>query len=384
MSKLTNKQIVNELRSELNAEFQSIVPEATSETGAEVLTILNTYPTQKNIFINTLINKVTMSVLFNEKWANPLKAFKKGTLPFGSSIEQLFVSDAERKAFGAHFTGSQTDEGDVLGKVVPKVNASYITVNFMNKYKVSISDSQLQTAFVSQNGLSNLVGSLIQSIYEAAEVDEYEYMKYCVYDMIGSAASNTGTWNTNAANQFILNGALTTVFEPKVLLSKLRAISGRLNFKSTKYNIAGVKTFTKREKLVLLVTPEVLADLDVNALAVLFNLSKGEVDYRIVEVDELPKFTTNYQPPQSAAGLVNQETGETATQTAWSIATAYQNIQLDAIVVDDNAFAMYDTVIQTRSVENPNSLSTNIIHHRQGIAGGNPYANFICFGHKIV
>lgn len=378
MSKLKNIDIANAIRIDASPEYQSIVPEATSANGAEVMQVLADYPTQKNIFINTLVNKVVMSTIFNKKWENPLKAFKKGQLPFGGNVEQLFVADATRKAFGSHFEGSTTDEGDALGKVVPKIDASYISVNFMNKYKVTISDAQLQTAFVSEDGLSNLVGSLVQSIYEGAEVDEYGYMKYCLYDMIGDIASQSTTEKSSAS--FVSNGA--TPWEADKLLVKLRAMSGRLNFKSTKYNKAGVNTFTKREKLVLLTTPEKLAELDVEALGVLFNLSKGELDYRIVEVDELPTLSGSYTVEMGDT-LVNPSTGITAPQNPYVITDEkIAGMHIEAIVCDEDAFQMYDTVVQTRSIDNPNSLSTNIIHHRQGIAGGNPYANIVCFGYN--
>lgn len=376
----TNKQIINALIEDSSLEMQNIVPLATSETGAEVLSVLNQFPTYKNMFISDLVNKVAMSIIESKGWRNPLSVFAKGRLPLGSTIEQIFVSDAKRKAFGSHFDGSTSNEGDIFSKVLPQVYTKYITVNYMNKYKVSISEDQLRLAFVSQNGLSNLVAQLINSVYEQAEVDDYEYTKYCLYDLVGSSAV---TGSNNIVDSFVLNGSETEPFKASDLLTKLRAMSGRLNFKSTKYNVAGVKTFSKRENLVLLVTPEMNAVLDVQGLATLFNIDRGSLNYRVIEVDELPKFTTTYTPPMGDA-LVNQETGSPITQTPYEIDATLQNVQIDAIVADESVFQMWETLVTTRSMENINDLSTNIILHKQGIAGSNPYANFICYGHKTV
>lgn len=376
----TNKQIINALIKDSSLEMQNNIPLATSETGTEVLSVLNQFPTYKNMFISDLVNKVAMSIIESKGWRNPLSVFSKGRLPLGSTIEQIFVSDAKRKAFGTHFDESTTNEGDIFGKVLPQVYTKYITVNYMNKYKVSISEDQLRLAFVSQNGLSNLVAQLINSVYEQAEVDDYEYTKYCLYDLVGSSAV---TGSNNIVDSFVLNGSETEPFKASDLLTKLRAMSGRLNFKSTKYNVAGVKTFSKRENLVLLVTPEMNAVLDVQGLATLFNIDRGSLNYRVIEVDELPKFTTTYTPPMGDA-LVNQETGLPTTQTPYEIDATLQNVQIDAIVADESVFQMWETLVTTRSMENINDLSTNIILHKQGIAGSNPYANFICYGHKTV
>lgn len=376
----TNKEIINALIEDSSLEMQNVVPLATSETGTEVLSVLNQYPTYKNMFINDLVNKVAMSIIETKGWRNPLSVFAKGRLPLGSTIEQIFVSDAKRRAFGSHFDGSTTNEGDIFGKVLPQINVNYITVNYMNKYKVSISEDQLRLAFVSQNGLSNLVSQLINSIFEQAEVNDYEYTKYCLYDLVGSSAV---TGSKNIENSFVLNGEETEPFKASDLLIKLRAMSGRLNFKSDKYNAAGVKTFTKRENLVLLVTPEMNAALDVQGLATLFNIDKGNLNYRVIEVDELPKFTTTYTPPMGDA-LVIQESGLPVTQNPYEIDPALQNVQIDAIVADESVFQMWETLVTTRSMENINNLITNIILHKQGIAGSSPYANFICYGHKTV
>lgn len=375
MAKLKNAEIANGIREELSGEFQAVIPKYSQAEAVAFLNALDAYPTQKNIFIQTLINKVTQSNIFNEKWENPLSSFQKGKLPVGATIEQLFVEDATRKAFGDNFTGSTTEESNVLAKKVPSVKASYITVNFMNKYSVSVSSDQLRMAILNEGGLSNLVSTIINSLYEGAESDIYELTKSCLYDMIGDAAVEA----TKKVDCFVLNGTKQTPFEAKELLAKLRATSGRLKFKSSKYNIAGVKTHTKKESLVLLVTPEINADLDVNGLASVFNMDMANVKFRVVEVDELPKFTTTYIAPGK---LVNAETGKDVAQDTKTVIANLQNIQIDAVVCDEKAFQMYDTVIATRTIENPNNLATNVFYHRQGIAGSNPYAQFVCFGHK--
>jgi len=378
---LTNEKIIASIAKSLetNAEYQSVIPAATTPSGTEVLLALDAYPTQKNIFINTLTNRVALTLFNTDKWSNPLKTFKKGKLPFGQTIEMLFVEDAVRKAFGEHFDGSTSEEGDIFGKVVPKVHANYISVNMKNKYKVSISPEQLQTAFTNEFGLNSLLNRLVQSIYEQAEVDEYDYMKYCVYNLIGSVATTDDETKTK---MFVKIDEVKDEASAKKLLKNGRAYGGRLKFKSVDFNAAGVKTFTDIKKMNLLVTPETRAELDVEAFAAAFNIDKAELKYKIVEVDELPAFTDIYAAP-AGNKLVDPSTGKYADIIQYEIADHLQNIKIDALLIDEDLLQFYDTVDTTRTTENANSLITNIILHKQGIAGANPYCNFVAFYHEF-
>ena len=173
----TNQEILKQVRDNASAEYQARIPEAKSATGAEILTALGDYPSSKNEFIQALTNKVVKTVFYSKVFNNPLRMLHRGNLPYGYSIENIFVEMASKKGMRQNFDGSTTPEGDLIRKQEAKVIVKYAEKNFEYKYKVSISEAQLRTAFLNPDGLSNMISQLVSSEISAAYFDEYEDMK---------------------------------------------------------------------------------------------------------------------------------------------------------------------------------------------------------------
>ena len=175
MAKMSNKQILDQIRATGSAEYQERVPEAMG-VGGNVSKVFTQYPTMKNEFINTLTNKVIKTYFYSKVFNNPLRLLHKGNLEYGYSLEQLFVDMAEKKGFFENF-----DNGDEVKDLVatkkPSVKQLYIERNFAYKYKVTISDAQLKTAFRSQDGLYDLVERVTSSLISGAYFDEFKDMK---------------------------------------------------------------------------------------------------------------------------------------------------------------------------------------------------------------
>ena len=177
MAQLQNKDILNAIRDEQSAEYQNNIPVATGLNDLEVYASLEAYPTAKNEFINTLTNRIGRQIFFDKVFNNPFKMLHKGLLPYGKTVEQLFVEMAEEKGFKEHFSGSTSNEGDLIGVVAPKVKADYITQNFEYKFKTSISDLQLKGAFTNQFGLMNLINKAVNSLLSSSQYSEFRDMK---------------------------------------------------------------------------------------------------------------------------------------------------------------------------------------------------------------
>ena len=61
-----------------------------------------------------------------------------------------------------------------------------------------------------------------------------------------------------------------------------------MKFPTTLYNHIDVPVHENGDGLVLFITPEAMANLDVQALAYVFQLDKADIQYRIIEVPEFP------------------------------------------------------------------------------------------------
>lgn len=366
----TNMEILNQIHSNASMEYQNVVPEALGY-GGNVSDVFAQYPTAKNEFINILTNQVVRSVIYSKVFHNPLQMFHGGKLEVGQSMEQLFVDMAEVKGF---LEMDQNDEvKDLISTKTPDVHALYVSRNFAYKSKVSISEEQLQGAFRSSEGLSQLVNHLASSIVSGIYYQEYKDMKAIINahaqgkylarvdstgKMVETQLSNTVLPNGTSAKVVKVGTYATEEAKGKAVTEAVRGLAGRLRFPSQEYNSANVLTWSNPEDLVFITTPEMVAKLDVNVLAQAFNVSLAELNIRTVIVDELP---TKVVPSNVALG-----TGQTP-----------DNANVYGILLDKAFIVAKDTINQTESMRIANQMKTNLFYHKQGIMSTCYFANYV-------
>lgn len=358
-----NTELLNSMKKGASAEYQARIPDATSQTGVEVYNTLNDYPTLKNEFIDTLTNKVIKSKFYSKVFENKLKMFHKGSIPFGSSMEQLFVEMAEKKGFREHFDGSSTVESDLIGVQKPKVHTKYITKNFEYKYKVTISEEQLRTAFMNSTGLGELVSQILSSLTSGCYYDEFEDIKRLIktvcagkklaIDELTGLTKEVDLTSAEVEQGIHVEPVGDIATNPKLLSEKVRALTGRLGFASEKYNMAGVKQWSNPDEMVLVTTPEILATLDVNVLADAFNVSKAELNVRTVMIDELP------------------------TQFKTDISGSAETKECYGLLLDKDFIQVYDTIMTMRKFDNGANLTVNHFLHKQGMLANCFFVNAI-------
>lgn len=359
----TNQEILNQIRSGASEEYKSRVAEVGADDvqGRSALQTLTDFPTVKNEFLNVLTNKVLKSVFYSKVFENPLKMLHRGKLEYGASIEQLFVNMAEHKGFYEHFEGSDSIEGDLIKEVKANIDALYITKNFAYKYKVSVSEAQLRSAFVSRTGLADLINQLTNSILSGAYFDEYNDMKKILFDAAkgvkSTYANATGLMQEVVLTSSEVPNTIKTVAVDKTNVKELnetvRALAGRLSFPSTAYNMAGVRNWSNREDLLFITTPEIQAKIDVEVLAQAFNVSSADLNVRTIILDELP------------------------TQFVPSIGGVAESKECLGLLVDRDFIQSYDLILETRTFDNPERLSTNVFMHKQGIMSTCYFANAV-------
>ena len=322
----TNIQYANSIRKEASQQYQDRIPLATKENISEVTTAILTYPNERNEFINVLTNKVSQVKFMHKLFSNPYKFFKKGTLPYGESIESIFVDLIKGKDFSEQWGSSEADS--VLGVNKPdNVKVEYYSENVRNKYKISISNQQLKKAFMSEDGLQRLIDMLVVAPLNSAEYDEFLVMKKLL-----SQIKMTELTLTDYTG-------LTDVQKAKELTKTVKEHLYKFGFLSADYNSQGVMTFARPEECVILVTPEVKANLDVELLSTAFHMEKAEMESRLVLIDK------------------------------------FEDENTLCILCDENLIQYYETLNETESFRNPNSLVTNTFFHRWAVAYGCGFVN---------
>lgn len=279
-----------------------------------------------NQFMDILVNRIGFTYVRGQAYENPLAVFKGQKLNFGSTIQEIAP-----KWIKAH---SYNDESETLLKLHrPEAKVWYHTQNRRDQYPISISTDELRTAFTEEYGLNNLVAQIMQAPINSDEYDEFVIMK----ELIGLYDEKWGFYRHH------LSAVPSDDATGKELLAALQAYGGRLQFPSALYSGTDIPVFAKPSELVLLVTPDTQAALNVNTLAALFNVDLAKVSYRTVLIDEFP-----------IDGAV-------------------------ALLTTEDFFVCSDTLYNTTSFWNPEKLATNYYLNHWGVYSVSPFVPAILF-----
>jgi len=318
-------KIFNWVRKDMGMEFQARIPKADQADLVATVRAMDKFPGAWNQFASAFINKVGLTIGRNQMWNNPLAIFKKGMLEFGDTVEEFQVG-----VLKAYRYDHDQDYGEraLFARERPEIQTSYHTINREDMYKITIDEPTLKRAFLTSTGLSTLITQLMDAPVKSDNWDEYLMMK----ELLGEYERNGGFFKVHSPEiPLDTDGSL----QARQALRQIRTYTGKLRFLSRRYNAAGMPVHAEEADLVLITTPEFQAAIDVEALAVLFNVSYAEISSRIVIVDEFPSHMKDIR----------------------------------AVLTTSDFFQVYDVFYDTRSTQNAAGLYENhFLHHWQIIS----------------
>lgn len=272
----TASELLNAIRNEMGVRFQDRVP-AVEQNLLSIRAFgeaLEAYDPTYNEFLSMLINRIGRVMITSKSYSNPYKQFKKGVLAYGEAIEEIFVVMAK-----AHNYDMAAAENNVYKREIPDVPAAYHKLNSRLFYKTTVSNEQIRLAFLNENGIVDLIGRIVDSLYSGSEVDEYLTMKQLIVNDI------------NAGNFYPINIPEVTADNAKEIAKKIRAASNNLTFVKDKYNAVGVPTHTDHRDQIIFMDSDFDATMDVDVLAFAFNMSKAEFLGQRVLIDDFADLT---------------------------------------------------------------------------------------------
>lgn len=344
--------IMNVIRQNASYEYQSKVP--TVETYADIPKVGDVIygtPAFANQFINALVNRIAFVQMQSSVFNNPYRILKKGYIEFGETIEDIFVGIIKAIDYNP-----EKAEARELKRYMPDVKSAFHTMNWRVIYPVTIQDEDLKMAFLSVEGVRDLIANIVEQVYTGAEYDEFLLMKY----LLIKAVSHGKLHPISAGTDTNLNQA-ATVF---------RGTSNLLNFMSNSYNEAGVKTNTPRRRQVIFMDSMFNAQFDVEVLAGAFNMDKADFVGRLFLVDEWDTFDNERFETIRAASDGLEEI--TAAELA-----LMRNVR--AIVLDKNWFQVYDNLNKMTEKYVANGLYWNYFYHTWKTVSYSPFANAVVF-----
>lgn len=273
--------ILNTIRDNASQEYKDRVPQATKLTIANVGNPIVQYDVIKNEFLNALVNRIIMTMVSTKRFTNPLAKFKGQEFPFGYSVQNTYTNPVKAEQFNNSIGET------LLKKSLPETVTEYYSLNRQDEYPVSISEEQLQTAFVSADEFESFVNSIFNALYSGDAIDEFTLMKQLFVDGV-----NKGVIKTMGVSKAM--ASLSASVEDSRDYTKLTRYLGlAFKFPSSLYNNYSeytksdtkVVTWTNPEDLLMITTPEVSANIDVDLLAVAFNRDKTSFLGQIETVD---------------------------------------------------------------------------------------------------
>lgn len=275
--------IINRLRADGSTEYVDRVPLATRDNITAVGNPILTYSPVQNEFLTNLIGKIALTVIEKKTFNNPMAVLKKGMVPLGSDIEEIFT----RLATGQQFDGTGAN---LLTQYKPEIEVMYHRRNRQGQYPVTVSKQQLQTAFTSWGKMEEFLSGIVNTLYSGDNYDEFIMMKNLVADAV--IAEKIGT---------SVVAAITSEATAKAFVKAVRSASALMQFPSSGFNkfadVTGhdpIVTWCPKEDQILLIRTDILTEIDVEVLAVAFNMEKTTLMSRLMELDNFGAATTVY------------------------------------------------------------------------------------------
>lgn len=321
--------------------------------------ILMNFVPMQNAFLNALVNRIGRVIITSRLYENPWSGFKKGVLEYGETIEEIFVGLANPNQYNP-----DKAESEVFKRRMPDVKATFHSMNYQKFYPTTVSNDQLRQAFLSWQGVTDLIGRIIEQVYTGANYDEFLVMKY----LIAKVALE--------GNIYSVNIPAVTADNARTVTSTMVSYAKKLSFMSSTYNMAGVKTYTNPAFLHMILTTDISSIFDVEVLALSFNIDKAELIGRQIDVDGF-----GIIDEKRLALIFKDDKYTQYTPFTDEEKTALSDIQ--ALMVDISWFMIFDNFYNMTEIYNPEGLYWNYFYHVWKTFSISPFSNAVVFTTQI-
>lgn len=351
----TSVQVLNTIRANASAQYQYVVPLAENNTNSirAIGNVLSDYPLMMNEFVSALVNRIALVLVKSRLYENPWAVFKRGVLEMGETVEEVFINLCDPENYDV-----EKAEQEVFKRVQSDIKSAFHILNYKKMYKKTINKAQLRQAFLTIEGVTDLITKMIESMYTSANYDEFLVMKYLLAITM---------LNGNIHTEQILD---TTEENMKKNVSTIKGVANNLTFMSKDKSMAGVTTHTPINEQYVILTSEFDAIMDVTVLAAAFNMDKAEflghrmlvdsfADLDVERLDKLLKDNPGYH-----------------SFTENELASLKD---VSAVIVGEGFFQIYDNLIEFTDIRNPQGLYWNYFLHIWKILSVSPFAQAVCF-----
>lgn len=343
--------ILNTIRANASMEYQSSVPVVTQER--DIIGVGDSicgYPRMANEFLSSLVNRIAAVKIKSATFNNAYADLKKGYLETGETVVEYFAQIAKAREFNV-----EKAESREFKRTVPDVRSAFHIMNWRVQYPITIQNEDLRMAFTSISGVEDFIARLVDTIYTAAEYDEFLLFKY----LIIKAVSHGKMYPVAVDNSDIKNYAV-----------KFRGTSNALRFLSTKYNAEGVHTNTDKKDQYIFMDADFNAQFDVNVLASAFNMDKADFMGKLKLIDNFTTFDNE------RFDEIRQNSTQIESVTSNELALM---ADVKAVLVDREWFQIYDNLAAFTETYVANGMYWNYFYNVWKTVAFSPFSNAIVF-----
>lgn len=343
--------ILNVIRQNASYEYQQSVPVVTKTTDIpKVGEIIYGTPALANQFINALVNRIAMYRIKSATFNNPYSHLKKGYLEFGETIEEIFVGLVKPLEFSA-----EKGEAREHKRYLPDVKAAFHVMNWRVLYPITIQDDDLKMAFLSIDGVQDLIAKIVDAVYTSANYDEFLLMKYQIIKAVAHGKMKPIGIDTsditNAAKAF-------------------RGTSNKMEFLRRDYNDANVQNTTPKSKQAIFMDATFNAEFDVDVLSRAFNMDKADYMGRLHLIDDFTTFDNErWEIIRDNSDMVEEVTDAELALMA----------DVVAVLVDEDWFQDYDNENKMTEQYTASGLYWNYFYHVWKTISQSPFHNAVVF-----
>lgn len=347
--------ILNVIRNNASYAYQKDVPTIEKEQDIpKVGEILFGNPSHSNEFINALINRIALVRMQSATFNNPYKHLKKGYLEFGETVEDIFVGIIKAVKYDPE-KGSSRE----FKRTLPNVQSVFHMTNWRVMYPITIEKQALRRAFTSADGVTNLITSIIDQVYQSAEYDEYLLFKYLLIKAISHGKVYPQPIDTTDMN------SVAVAFRGKSNLLPID-MTGR-------FNEVHVQNNTPTDKQCIFMDADFNAKFDVEVLASAFNMNKADFIGKLHLIDDFSSFDN-----ERFEAIREESTGlEEVTKSELAL---MKNVK--GVLLDEEWFQVYDNLLEFDETRVGSGLYWNYWLHVWKTISYSPFANAIVFVDK--
>lgn len=306
-----------------------------------------------NAFFSELVNVIIKQRVISEGFDNPLNQYKTGDLPLGLGESEIYFNPQTGRDFitkvdnestpissWTDTTPARNKNYGIMYDVLPDVKQVFYRLNYGRQYKRTYSDIELQNTMTSWDSLGAFIDAISRDLDASANIEEFNTMR--------------GLFTNGYSNGFLPIQPITAVTSKataEALLVKAREFFTSFQFPSTQFSgwnaknpEALIQTWSKKDRISIIMTANTAAVVDVYALAAAFNMDKANFIGKIQIVDKL------------------DDAGKVA-----------------AIMFDDTLMHVTPKVNMMGAFFNPDTVKQSIYLTRTAIMALCPFANAVVF-----